>query len=143
MPGQPTQAFMHALHTLEDSRDLEPMLALFRSRARLTNLARTEQGQDAARRFWTAYRDQFAHVHSSFLRTIEADGHAVLVWTTDARIRKDARSLSYRGVSLLTFSKGKISEFETIYDTAAFLRPAAFTEGAGTLPEPRPTYMAI
>lgn len=76
-------------------------------------------------------------------RIIVADDSAVLVWTTDATLEADSRPLSYRGASILAFESDLIAQFETFYDSAAFVRPSAPSETAGGSGEPQPTYAAI
>jgi ketosteroid isomerase-like protein len=87
-----------------------------------------DQGQ-GARHFWQTYLDQFDEIRSEFSHLIEADGQAALVWTSKGAL-KGGRPIAYRGVSIVEHDGGKVHRFETVYDSAAFLREKAPTAGA-------------
>ncbi len=123
------QRFADALRKSEETRDPGPVASLFTPDAELRNLAHRESGADAAQRFWSRYLDQFDDIRSEFSHLIEEEKQAALVWTSKGT-RRGGHTLTYRGVSILEFGDGKVSRFETIYDSAAFL-----TQGA----EERPT----
>ncbi|MBP1807150.1 nuclear transport factor 2 family protein [Rubellimicrobium aerolatum] len=123
MPGM-AQTFANALQETEESRDPEPLVRLFAEDAELRNLAIAHQGIDGARQFWETYLHQFESIRSEFSHLIESEGQAALVWTSDGTM-KDGRPISYRGVSVIEFAEGKVRRFETIYDSAAFVRPEA------------------
>ena len=116
------QSFAEALRRTEETRDPEPLLALFAEDAELKNLAIAERGAEGARRFWQTYLDQFDHVRSSFGDLIEQDGKAALAWTSEGAL-KGGQPIAYRGVSIIEIRDGKVRRFETTYDSAAFLRP--------------------
>ncbi len=127
-----TDNFMTALEHIESSRHFEPMRDLFSTGAELANLAGKEHGRDAALRFWTRYRDQFAEIKSTFSKIIESDNGAVLTWQSDGRLA-NGQSISYKGASILTYDGDRIAHFETYYDSAAFLQtgPARATIAKG------------
>jgi hypothetical protein len=87
----------------------------------LRNLALTEQGLEGARRFWQTYLAQFDRIRSEFSHLIEQDGQAALVWTSEGAM-KGGHPITYRGVSIVEFQGDKVRRFETVYDSAAFLR---------------------
>jgi hypothetical protein len=122
--------FAKALQQTEESRDPEPLLRLFADGAELRNLAISETGRDGARRFWETYLAQFRNIRSEFSHMIETAGQAALVWTSEGAL-KDGQPIRYRGVSILEVEGDKVRRFETVYDSAAFVRPesAAATGG--------------
>ena len=128
MPGM-AQTFADALQRTEEGRDPAPLVELFAEDADLRNLAFAEEGIEGARGFWQTYLDQFDRIRSEFSHLIEQDGQAALVWTSEGAL-KGGRPIAYRGVSVIEFADGKVHHFETVYDSAAFVRPAA--EGEAT-----------
>jgi ketosteroid isomerase-like protein len=123
------QTFADALQRTEETRDPEHLVRLFADGAELRNLAITEQGLEGARRFWQTYLEQFDRVRSEFSHLIEQDGQAALVWTSDGAL-KGGHPIRYRGTSILEVEGDKVRRFETIYDSAAFVRPET-TAAAG------------
>ena len=121
-----TQRFMDAIGELEANGSVEPLLACFDPAATISNLAIEEHGDDGARRFWSAYRGQFADVRSRFTDVIESGDRAVLVWTAAGKLAK-GQPIKYRGTSILTWRDGRVVRFETIYDSAAFVRETVTT----------------
>ncbi|WP_210530210.1 nuclear transport factor 2 family protein [Rubellimicrobium arenae] len=118
--------FAQALQQTEETRDPEQLVALFAEDSELHNLAIMQQGTEGARQFWQTYLDQFDDIRSEFSHMIETDGQAALVWTSKGAL-KGGHPISYRGVSVIEFSGDKVQRFETIYDSAAFLRQDAPT----------------
>lgn len=118
------QTFAEALRRTEETRDPDHLVRLFAEDAELRNLAISERGTEGARRFWQTYLDQFDRVRSEFSHLIEQDGKAALVWTTDGAL-KGGHPIRYRGTSILETEGDKVSRFETIYDSAAFVRQDA------------------
>jgi ketosteroid isomerase-like protein len=116
------QTFADALRRTEESGDPEPLVQLFAEGCELRNLALTEQGLEGARRFWQTYLAQFDRIRSEFSRLIEQDGQAALVWTSEGAM-KGGHPIAYRGVSIIETQGDKVRRFETVYDSAAFLRP--------------------
>lgn len=119
--------FAKALQETEAARDPAPLLALFSDDCELSNLALTERGADGARRFWDTYLAQFDAIRSEFSHLIEADGQAALVWTSEGALR-GGHPIRYRGVSILETQGDRVCRFETVYDSAAFVRPEAGAE---------------
>lgn len=117
---------MSAVHELERGGDVEPLLACFGPEATLSNLALTEQGREGARRFWSAYRHQFGEIRSEFTDVIEQKNSTVLVWTARGTLT-NGKPIEYRGTSILTWREDRVERFESIYDSAAFLREPAPT----------------
>ena len=122
--------FAESLQRTEETRDPEHLARLFAEEAELHNLAIAHHGIEGARQFWHTYLGQFDSIRSTFSHLIEADGQAALVWTSDGAL-KGGRPITYRGVSVIEFANDKVTRFETIYDSAAFLREEAQTEAAG------------
>ena len=118
--------FAKALQETEGSRDPAPLLALFADDCELSNLALTESGPDGARRFWETYLAQFDAIRSEFSHLIETEGQAALVWTSEGTL-KGGHPIRYRGVSILETGGDRVRRFETVYDSAAFVRPEAET----------------
>ena len=121
--------FAKALQQTEESRNPEPLLQLFAEDAELQNLAMSHQGLDGARRFWETYLAQFDRIRSEFSHLIEQEGQAALVWTSSGALR-GGRPITYRGVSVIEFDGDKVHRFETVYDSAAFLRTEAPTKAS-------------
>ena len=128
MPGM-AQTFADSLQRTEDTRDPEPLVRLFSEDAELHNLAISHQGLDGARQFWDTYLQQFKSIRSEFSHLIESDGQAALVWTSKGTL-KDGHPITYRGVSVIEFDGDKVHRFETVYDSAAFLRTEAPTKAS-------------
>ena len=122
--------FTKALQETEAARDPAPLLALFSDDCELSNLALTESGPDGARRFWDTYLAQFDAIRSEFSHRIESGDQVALAWTSEGTL-KGGHPIRYRGVSLLEVAGGRVRRFETVYDSAAFLRPepGASTDG--------------
>lgn len=122
------QTFADALRRTEETRDPEPLVRLFADDAELHNLAFGEAGRDGARSFWQTYLDQFDDIRSEFSHLIEQDGQSALVWTSKGAL-KGGRPITYRGVSIVEHDGDRVHRFETVYDSAAFLRTEAPTSG--------------
>jgi hypothetical protein len=120
------QRFIDALRQAEDAHDPGPVVGVFTDAAELTNLARDEprRGADGARQFWADYLHAFRRVKSDFFSVKEADGFAVLEWTSEAELPAGKR-VTYRGVSILEADGDRVSRFRTYYDTAALVTPPA------------------
>lgn len=121
------QTFADALQRTEETRDPEHLVRLFAEDAELHNLAMDDQGRQGAEHFWKTYLGQFDEIRSEFSHMIEQDGQAALVWTSTGAL-KGGRSIAYRGVSIVEHDGDKVRRFETVYDSAAFLRQEAQTE---------------
>ena len=112
-----TQQFLAALEALERERNLEPMVDVFAADSEIGNIVslRRFSGPDGARAFWTAYRDTFDVVESSFRNVIVGDGRAALEWTTTGT-SADGAPFRYDGVSILEFTDTEITRFWAYFD---------------------------
>jgi hypothetical protein len=123
------QTFADALQRTEETRDPEHLVRLFAEGCELHNLAIGDQNIEGARHFWQTYLNQFDHIRSEFSHLIEQDDQAALVWTSEGALR-GGHPIRYRGTSILEVEGDKVRRFETIYDSAAFVRPET-TAAAG------------
>ena len=124
MPAPATERFMSALERLEATGDADPLVGCFTPDAALSNLSMRQEGEEGARHFWSAYRRQFGEIRSSFTEVIEADGRSALVWTAKGSLAS-GQPIEYRGASFLLWQGDRVCRFETIYDSAAFVRQPA------------------
>ena len=125
MPSTTAQRFIEHLRQAEKSQKVEPLVPLFTPGATLARVghAEPETGHDGARRFWQQYLDAFREIGSEFTHITEADGRAVLEWTSAGAL-VDGRPVRYAGVSILEFDGEQVRAFRTYYDSAALLSPA-------------------
>ena len=123
MANQATETFMRALHGLEGSGQVDELVALFSEDCELENLAATTpvKGRDSAHQFWVNYYAAFQQIQSEFTRVIEGDQLAVLEWTARGALR-DGQPIEYRGVSILEWDGDRVRNFQTYYDSAAFMK---------------------
>ncbi|ANE44206.1 nuclear transport factor 2 family protein [Deinococcus puniceus] len=120
-PSNLTEQFMQALQTIEQTGDVEPLVALFAEGSSLRNLTtHTWTGQDGAREFWTAYLSNFETIRSEFTHHLEAAGTGLMEWEATGQL-KGGSDLAYRGVSIIEIDGDKVSAFRTYYDSAAFV----------------------
>jgi len=121
---------MQALQQIEESQDVEPLVALFAADADLINLAMVEPlyGQDGARQFWKKYLSAFDRIRSIFTQVTAGDRTAVLEWVSDGTL-PDGEPIKYRGVSIIEIDRDKVQRFRTYYDSAVFLPSGAKTVG--------------
>ncbi|HZB96954.1 MAG TPA: nuclear transport factor 2 family protein [Herpetosiphonaceae bacterium] len=133
---QLTHQFIDALHRLEagSGSDVEDIVSLFGSEARLTNAAlhgKELTGQDGAREFWSEYRRTFGQARSEFSHVIVDEHASALFWRTEGT-GQDDRRLAYDGVSLLEWSDdGKITFFRGYYDTGELSREVGIDQQPG------------
>lgn len=110
--------FEQALHTLEDTRDVEPMAALFTDDADVSNpLVKHEgEGKQGARDFWTKYRASFDEIKSTFRHVVthEQEGAGFLEWISEGSMA--GQPVRYGGVSVIDFSGDKVTAFRTYFD---------------------------
>lgn len=100
--------FAAAVDELEETGDVEPLVALYDHASLIGNVLEPEafQGPDGARAFWTRYRKQFEKVASTF-RVIAGDGDGgVLEWETRATMA--GRDVHYRGATIIELADGRI-----------------------------------
>ncbi|AGY57211.1 nuclear transport factor 2 family protein [Gloeobacter kilaueensis] len=121
MPNPTAEHFMHTLQQIEQTRDVQPMVALFSDDSQLSNLAIEEplRGTAGARQFWLGYLSAFRHVSTRFTRALEAKQVAVLEWVSEGAL-PDERPIHYRGVTIIEFEDDKVRNFRSYYDSAAF-----------------------
>ena len=124
MPQNLADRFARALRESEEKKDPGPVAGLFADDAELANLAHEERGAGAARKFWQEYLDAFGAVRSEFSAVRQAEGWAVLEWTSEGTLPA-GRPVKYRGVSILELNGERVTKFRTYYDSAALVTPAA------------------
>lgn len=115
--SQLTDQFVDALQTLESSREIEGLAALFSDDAEIASPMVHHQsgGANAAGAFWTHYRDAFDDIRSTFKTVRDIDGVSFLEWRSEGSL--DGQSFAYDGVSVLEETDGKITAFRTYFDT--------------------------
>lgn len=123
MMSEHTRKFMDALQEAERTGESSRLVALFEEHAKLSKLARPD-AQRGAVAFWGEYLSAFEEIRSTFTDVAEEGNLAVLEWTSQVRL-PHGRYADYAGVSVLRWRDGKVSDFRTYYDTAAFVSPTA------------------
>ena len=120
MSEQLAHTFIDALHTLEDSKDVGPLAALYSEDAKTGNLLAPDHfsGTDGARKFWTEYRGTFETARSEFRNVFATDAGAALEWTTTGT-GFEGGDFEYSGVTILEFSGGKVSRSSAYFDPKA------------------------
>lgn len=118
--------FMHTLQQIEETGNVEPLVALFSEDAELINLAMSEalRGQDGARQFWQNYLSVFERIHSRFTHVVESDDTAFLEWISEGAL-STSEPVQYQGISVLETHNGQVHRFRTYYDSAVFLPEGA------------------
>ncbi|MEJ7619161.1 MAG: nuclear transport factor 2 family protein, partial [Pyrinomonadaceae bacterium] len=113
------QKFAEALHRLEDSRDLEAMVAMYTEDCEIGNVVVPEKyhGHDGARKFWTIYRDTFGEARSEFRNIFGGESRAALEWTTSGT-NTTGGAFSYDGVSVLELEGEKVVRFRAYFDAS-------------------------
>lgn len=129
MTSEVASRFMQTLQQIENTGNVEPLVALFTADAELINLAMTEPltGQAGAQSFWQRYLSVFERIHSEFTHVVESDNTAVLEWYSTGALATGT-PVNYRGVSVLEISNGNVQRFRTYYDSAVFLPQGAKTQ---------------
>jgi ketosteroid isomerase-like protein len=122
-----SKTFIDALGRLESARDVEAIARLFADNAEVSNPLVTYQdgGAEAAKTFWSQYRDAFDEIRSEFRTVTEKDGLSFLEWTSKGSI--DGKNFEYEGVSILEGDGERITSFRTYFDTRHL--PTARTKG--------------
>ena len=115
------QTFMTALQTVENTREVGPLVALFADDCTVSNLATPEpaRGRAGAEQFWQQYLHVFQEIHSEFSHWVETDQDIVLEWHSEGRLN-DGEPVRYKGISVVEKTAGKVAAFRTYYDSAAF-----------------------
>ncbi|PYE44799.1 SnoaL-like protein [Rhizobium sp. PP-F2F-G20b] len=132
-----TDTFISALHRLESDRDTDTIASLFADDASLSNplVSYDDGGVDAAKTFWSHYRDAFDEIASEFRAVTQTEGVAFLEWRSRGSI--DGEAFDYGGVSVLEAADGKIAAFRTYFDSAQIPRAhSAGGEGSGRSGKP-------
>jgi ketosteroid isomerase-like protein len=119
--GQSPEAasFIAALRALEETGDVESLVALYADDAETSGPTDTQPhaGKEGARRFWRMYRDSFESITSSFTNVVAgAGGTLMLEWTSEGRALTGGR-VGYAGVSVVEMQGGRIQRFRTYFDT--------------------------
>ncbi len=119
MSEQVANQFIQALWALEETKDAEPLAALYTEDALVGNLLAPDQyqGPDGARTFWTEYRGSFETAKSKFRNVIADDGSAALEWTTEGS-SFNGLPLSYSGVTILEIEDGKVTRSSAYFNPA-------------------------
>ncbi len=119
MSEQVANDFIQALWTLEETKNAEPLAALYADDALVGNLIAPDQyqGPDGARTFWTEYRGSFETAKSKFRNVIAGDGNAGLEWTTEGT-SFNGSPLSYSGVTILEIEDGKVTRSSAYFNPA-------------------------
>ncbi len=120
MAEQVVEKFIEALLALEESRDVEKIVALYAESAEVGNIVAPEKfhGQSGAREFWTKYRDTFGEVRSTFRNRIMTDTRAALEWTTEGT-SSGGEQINYEGVSILEIEADTITRFRAYFNAGA------------------------
>ncbi|HZH31407.1 MAG TPA: nuclear transport factor 2 family protein [Pyrinomonadaceae bacterium] len=123
MAASVAERFIEALRGLEETRDVETMVALYAEQSEVGNVNAPEKftGQAGAREFWTKYRDTFGEVRSTFRNRIINDARAALEWTTEGTTANGA-PFNYEGVSILEIEGDRITRFRAYFDPEALGR---------------------
>ena len=120
MAMERAQRFVQALTRLEESGDVEPLLALFAEDAQVSNVValRTFRGREGARQFWTEYKRILRGVRSTFRNLIEAGDRVALEWESRGTAASGV-AVDYEGVSILEWDGEHISRFYAYFDPRA------------------------
>lgn len=128
MASEMAERFMQTLQQIEQSGDVEPMVALFAEASEASNLAHREphRGQEGVRQFWQEYLSAFKEVRSTFHNTIEGESAFVLEWNSEGSL-PSGEPIHYPGVSIVETEGEAVRRFRTYYDSAAFIpqRPSS------------------
>lgn len=117
MTDQMADRFIAALRTLEDTRDVEPLAALYAEDSQAGNVLAPDhfRGQNGARQFWSEYRGAFGEVESKFRNVIVTDERAALEWITRGT-SFDGASLEYNGVTILETAGERVTRSCAYFD---------------------------
>ena len=135
MAANIAEQFIEALRALEETRELEAIVALYAEESEVGNINAPEKftGPEGAREFWTKYRETFGEMRSTFRNRIITDASAALEWTTEGTTANGA-PVNYEGVSILEIEGDHIKRFRAYFDPEALGRQierAATTTTAG------------
>ena len=118
--------FIEALRTLEDSKDVEPLAALYTDAAAVGNVLAPDKfhGKDGARQFWTEYRGTFETAKSTFRNVVVGSGNAALEWTTEGTAA-EGHPFTYSGVTVLEIDGDSVTRSSAYFDPKALGRQIA------------------
>ncbi|MGA2714746.1 MAG: nuclear transport factor 2 family protein [Bryobacteraceae bacterium] len=110
--------FIQALSTLEQSGEVEPIVAVFSELCEIGTPAIPEKvhGKERARDFWTAYRTAFRNVHSTFRNIVIGNHSIALEWTTTG-VNRSGKDIHYEGVTILDIVGTQITHLRTYFDS--------------------------
>ena len=113
------QRFIDALWKLEESNEIDPVVALFADDCEVGNVVapRTFEGKEGAHAFWRTYRETLGDVKSEFHNVIATDDRVALEWTTTGA-NKEGKRIDYSGVSILEIADETIVRFWAYFDPA-------------------------
>ena len=119
------ERFVEALRTLEDERDVEPLVEVHTEDCEVGNVSvpKTFTGHEGLREFWTSYRNTFGEMRSTFRNVLAAEDKAPLEWTTEGA--SDGEEISYDGVSILEIEGEKVKRFMAYFDARRLSRQVA------------------
>jgi len=117
MSEQVARRFIDALWALEESNDLDGIVATYAEGCLVGNVVspRTFEGKEGAREFWTIYRSTLGDVKSEFRNVITTDDRAALEWTTKGT-GPQGQPVDYDGVSILEVEGDAITRFWAYFD---------------------------
>ena len=123
MSEEVAKKFIEALRTLEDTKDVGPLAALYADDAAVGNVLSPDRfhGQDGAREFWAEYRGTFETVRSTFRNVIAGAGNAALEWTTEGA-SFEGQPFSYAGVTVLEIEGDRVTRSSAYFDPKALGR---------------------
>ena len=138
MAMERAQRFVDALTKLEQSGELEPLLALFAEDAQVSNVASTRvfTGLEGARQFWTEYKGVLARVKSTFRNMIESGDRVALEWETQGTAQNGS-AVNYEGVSIIEWRDDRIIRFYSYFDPG--LQGREMAQGTARRSEPPAT----
>ncbi len=116
------ERFASGLQALEQSRDPEPLVALFADDVELRRSPQRHayHGLNGARAFWREYLELFDDVRTEFDALTESDGRAALEWHSTCRLR-DGSQIHYEGCTVIEAEGDRVVTLRTYYDSAAVL----------------------
>jgi ketosteroid isomerase-like protein len=119
------ERFVEALRTLEDERDVEPLVEMHTEDCEVGNVSvpKTFTGHEGLREFWTSYRNTFGEMRSTFRNVLATEDKAALEWTTEGA--SDGEEVSYDGVSILEIEGEKVKRFMAYFDARRLSRQVA------------------
>lgn len=126
MSEEVAKRFIEALRMLEDTKDAEPLAALYTDSAAVGNVIAPDKfhGQAGARKFWTEYRGTFAAAKSTFRNIIAGNGRAALEWTTEGT-GPEGQPFAYAGVTILEIEGDYVTRSSAYFDPKALGRQIA------------------